>query len=318
MERAYFQLGAGATGDPSLYIEPLNLPHAFLVDCGIHHLGHARLLRTLFLFVSHTHLDHFIGFDSWMRVHLGGEDTLHIIGPAGIAEHVHHKIHGYVWNLAESVYLRFRVTELNPLKSFELLPSERYALNALQPEWPRIDPRDEWDFRFQPLQHLSIISCGYRIFTRDQWRVDEHALQATGWKPGPWIREVKMNEEGTIKIEGTQHNIPDLRNKLLYFSKGYSITYITDAVYHEQNFAKMVELAQGSDHLFCESSFLKEDEERAKKTHHLTTVQAAKIAKDAQVKHLHLFHFSRRYAGLEHLFLKEAKSVFPNVSIGTK
>jgi ribonuclease Z len=318
MERATFLLGAGATGDPSLYIEPANLPHAFLIDCGNNHLAHARLLRAQFLFLSHTHLDHFIGFDTWMRVHLGSENTLHVIGPAGTAAHVFHKIHGYVWNLAESVYLKFQVTELEPLRSFQLLPTSKYELQEVVSSWPMIDPKEEWMFRFQPLQHLSITSNAYRVFTPDHWKVDEKALQESGFKPGPWIKEMKSQEEGTILVEGAQRDVATLRKQLLYFASGYAITYITDAVYNPENAAKMVDLAQGSDHLFCESSFLKQDEERAKKTHHLTTVQAASIAKEAKVKQLHLFHFSRRYAGLEHLFLKEAREIFPHVSIGTR
>ena len=311
-------LGAGATGDPSLYIEPSNVAHSFLLDCGNNHLGHARLLRIRYLFVSHTHLDHFIGFDSWMRVHLGSTNTLHIIGPPGIAEHVFHKIHGYVWNLAETVYLKFEVTELGPLRSFQLLPSEKYALQEREPVQPVIDSRGEWSFEFQPLQHLSITSNGYRLFTLDQWRVNEEALEAIALKPGPWVKEIKTKEQGNVEIEGKQYSIAELRERLLYFAPGYAVTYITDAVYNSENAAKMVQLAQGSDHFFCESSFLKQDEDRAQRTHHLTTAQAATIAKEADVKHLHLFHFSRRYAGLEYLFLKEASEIFPRVTIGTK
>ncbi len=317
-DRAAFALGAGATGDPSLYIEPLNLPYSFLIDCGNQHLGHARLLRTRFLFVSHTHLDHFIGFDSWMRVHLGSTNTLHVIGPPGIAEHVFHKIHGYVWNLAETVYLKFRVTELDPLRSFELLPQEKYQLREIQAEQPVIDPRLEWSFRSASFQHLSIRSFGYRIFTQDQWRVNEEPLLSSGLKPGPWVKEIKTKEKGTVSVDGKERDIAELRSQLLYFAAGYSITYITDAVFHAENAERMIELASNSDHFFCESSFLKDDEDRAARTHHLTTVQAASIARDARVKQLHLFHFSRRYAGLEHVFLKEARSIFPHVVIGTK
>ena len=317
-ERAEFALGSGATGDPSLYIEPLNLAHSFLIDCGNHHLGHARLLRARFLFLSHTHLDHFIGFDSWMRVHLGSTNTLHIIGPPGMANHVHHKIHGYVWNLAETVYLNYRVTELEPLRSFELHPSTTYQLQEVEPGWPSIDPKEEWSFRFAPLQHLSIQSYGYRLFMRDQWRVDDEALEKSGLPRGAWLKEIKAKEEGSVLVADKSYEIATLRKQLLYFAPGYSITYISDAVFHEENVRKMVDLAADSDHFFCESSFLNEDQDRAAKTHHLTTIQAATIARQARVKKLHLFHFSRRYAGLEHLFLKEARSIFPKTMIGTR
>lgn len=315
-ERAIFALGAGATGDPSLYIEPANVVHSFLVDCGNNHLGHARLLRTKFLFLSHTHLDHFIGFDSWMRVHLGGDSTLHIIGPAGVSEHVYHKIHGYVWNLAETVYLKFAVTELNPRRSFQLLPNERYRLEEIPASAPELDPRGDWTFQFQPLQHLSITSCGYRIYRPDQWRVNEEALVASGLRPGPWIKQMKSEQEGVIQVDGKDRSIAELRKQLLYFSRGYSITYITDAVYHPENIPRMVELAKDSDHFFCESSFLKEDVDRAARTHHLTTHQAASIAKEANAKLLHLFHFSRRYVNAEQQFLSEAREIFPNTVIG--
>ena len=318
VERAGIVLGAGATGDPSLYIEPLNLAHAFLIDCGNHHLGHARLLRARFLFLSHTHLDHFIGFDSWMRVHLGSTNTLHVIGPPGTAQHVYHKIHGYVWNLAESVHLKYKITELEPLRSFELNPTTTYQLEEISPDWPEIDAKEEWAFRFASLQHLSIQSYGYRLFTRDQWRVDEEALQKSGLPPGSWLKEIKSKEAGDVTIGDKQYDIGTLRKELLYFAPGFAITYITDAVFHEENIPRMIELAADSDHFFCESSFLKEDHDRAARTHHLTTIQAATIAREAKVKQLHLFHFSRRYAGLEHLFLKEARSIFPRTMIGTR
>jgi ribonuclease Z len=276
------------------------------------------MLRARYLFLSHTHLDHFIGFDSWMRVHLGSENTLHIIGPAGVARHVYHKIHGYVWNLAETVYLQFRVTELDPLRCFQMLPSNGYELEEVDAQPLRIDPRGEWTFRHQPLQHLSIVSCGYRLYTPDSMRVDEGALAAGGFRSGPWVKEVKTKEAGRVQIDGKEHDIAELRERLLYHSRGYAITYITDAVFHPENAARMVDLARGSDHLFCESSFLKADADRAGRTHHLTTVQAATIAREAEVKQLHLFHFSRRYAGLEHLFLREAREVFPRVMIGAR
>jgi ribonuclease Z len=318
MERAIFALGSGATGDPCLYVEPANLPHSFLLDCGNQHLGHARLLRARFLFLSHTHLDHFIGFDSWMRVHLGSSNTLHIIGPSGTAQHVYHKIHGYVWNLAETVYLQFRVTELDPLRSFQLLPQKRYELEELKAERPFLDPRHDWNFRHQPLQHLSITSIGYRLFTQDQWKVDDDALANSGLEAGPWIKELKTNESGSMVIADKMFDVSELRKSLLYHSTGYSIAYITDAIYQGENIPRMIDLAKGVDHLFCESSFLKQDEDRAVRTHHLTTVQAATIAREAGVKVLHLFHFSRRYAGLEHVFLREAREIFPHTIIGTR
>ena len=66
---------------------------------------------------------------------------------------------------------------------------------TLQPEQPVFDPRDDWNFRHQPLQHLSITSIGYRLFTQDQWKVDEDALANTGIEAGPWIKELKSRRK---------------------------------------------------------------------------------------------------------------------------
>jgi ribonuclease Z len=112
--------------------------------------------------------------------------------------------------------------------------------------------------------------------------------------------------------------VRELRKELLYFANGFAITYISDAIFAGDNIGRMIDLASGSDHFFCESSFLNEDEDRATRTHHLTTVQAATIAREAAVKNLHLFHFSRRYSGLEHVFLREARGIFPQTFIGTR
>jgi ribonuclease BN (tRNA processing enzyme) len=64
----------GRSGDPGLYVETLFEKRAVLFDLGdisilsprkIHRLGH--------VFVSHAHIDHFIGFDRLLRVLVGRE-----------------------------------------------------------------------------------------------------------------------------------------------------------------------------------------------------------------------------------------------------
>ena len=52
-------------------------------------------------------------------------------------------------------------------------------------------------------------------------------------------------------------------------------------------------------------------EERAKKTGHSTTLQAATIAKKADVKRLLIGHYSQRYKDLNTL-LNETQEVFPD------
>jgi ribonuclease Z len=55
-------------------------------------------------------------------------------------------------------------------------------------------------------------------------------------------------------------------------------------------------LAEGCDMLVIESTFLDEDEGLAVDFGHLTAGQAARVARDAGVRHLVLTHFSQRYS----------------------
>ena len=62
----------GRKGDPALYIETLFEKHAVLFDLGdLSNLPPRKIHRLEHVFVSHTHIDHFIGFDRLLRVLAG-------------------------------------------------------------------------------------------------------------------------------------------------------------------------------------------------------------------------------------------------------
>ena len=59
--------------------------------------------------------------------------------------------------------------------------------------------------------------------------------------------------------------------------------------------------------------FEKAFEDQAAEKKHMTSTQAAQIAKDAQVDKMALIHYSPRYTDFElKVLLDEAKEVFPN------
>ncbi|HAP67599.1 MAG TPA: ribonuclease Z, partial [Nitrospinae bacterium] len=73
---------------------------AILFDLGsIDFVEPSKLLKVSDIFVSHTHIDHFIGFDHVLRLFLGRENSLRIFGPPGIIANVEGKLNGYTWNL---------------------------------------------------------------------------------------------------------------------------------------------------------------------------------------------------------------------------
>ena len=101
--------------DPGIYVEIRWSKRALLFDLGHNDgLGPTRLLRANEIFVSHTHMDHFIGFDAILRVALGRGKTLRLFGPPGLIDNVQGKLRGYTWNLVDGYPLTLDVQEFHP------------------------------------------------------------------------------------------------------------------------------------------------------------------------------------------------------------
>src|SRR5882762_3146169 len=123
----------GRYGDPTVYVETLFKTHSVLFDLGeIASLSPRKIRRVDQIFVSHAHIDHFIGFDHLLRLLVGHEKTVHLYGPAGFAERVYHKLQAYRWNLVESYGsdLVFVVSELETPNS---ISTRQFQLKKLLP-----------------------------------------------------------------------------------------------------------------------------------------------------------------------------------------
>src|SRR5438093_12663060 len=99
-------------GDPGLFIEIRWARRALLFDLGENQtLSTTRLLRASEVFVSHTHIDHFIGFDRLLRIALRRGKALRIYGPHGWLENLARKLRGYSWSLGDLYPLTIDVLE---------------------------------------------------------------------------------------------------------------------------------------------------------------------------------------------------------------
>src|SRR5215468_1342378 len=101
-------------GDPGLYVALRHQGRAMLFDLGrIDRQPAAALLKVTHVFVSHTHMDHFIGFDHLLRIFLARDQHLDLFGPPGIIANVRGKLAGYTWNLIESYPFTLTVHEVD-------------------------------------------------------------------------------------------------------------------------------------------------------------------------------------------------------------
>lgn len=92
---------------------------------------------------------------------------------------------------------------------------------------------------------------------------------------------------------------------------GKKLVYVSDTAY----FPELSTAAAEADCLIAEATFLDADAALAAEVGHMTATQAARVARDADVKVLYLNHLSQRYAQAEHLILEEAQRIFPNTHL---
>ena len=124
-------------------------------------------------------------------------------------------------------------------------------------------------------------------------------------KPGKHIRDLKQGKK--IIYEGKKYTQKDL----VFKEEGKKISFVLDTSIND----KIPGFVKDSDLFVCESSFSSDMEEKAKEYKHLTSKQAAEIAKKAKVKRLILTHISQRYEKTPGKILNEAKKVFKNSSV---
>lgn len=322
-------------GDPGLYVEIKWARRALLFDLGHNdRLGPTRLLRAGDLFISHTHMDHFIGFDRILRVALGRGKTLRLFGPPGLIANVTGKLSGYTWNLVDGYPLTVEVREFHPQETrvavfratdgFKVResPDEHSQLREdLAPFVVLEDPM--FTVRAIALNHR-IPSFGYALQEQFHVNVNKEKLHAAGLPVGSWLKEVKQylwqGKPDDFRFPATlyfehrretrEFRLGDVKERFVTITRGQKLAYVVDVRYDEENEAKIVELARGADIFYCESPYRDQDADKARERYHLTARQAGILAQKAGVRHLVVFHFSPRYTGQGEAIIQEAMEAF--------
>ncbi len=326
----------GAEGDPSVYADFKYERRALLFDMGdLHKLSARSLLKVSHIFISHAHVDHFIGFDQMLRLHLGREKILTLYGPSGFTGHVEAKLNGYSWNLVENYPYDFRLNVYDvgkgPLQAAQFCCRERFDRKPLVPLESLVEQTVILDepgllVKAALLEH-DIPCLAYALEEKQHINVDKVRLEAMGLAVGPWIhllKEAVLNEtsgQNTILVKTSEKEgaaekemtIKDLQANILRISRGQKIAYVTDAAFTDKNKKRIIELVKGADIFFCEAAFSEQDQVRAGQRRHLTAHQAGWLAKEAAADRLVLFHFSPRYHSQLDALYKEASEAFGKV-----
>jgi len=326
------QLVNGCRGDPALYIEFMFERRALLFDLGdLTRLPTRKILRVSDIFVSHTHMDHFIGFDHLLRMMVGRDKRVSLYGPAGLIEQTAHKLAAYTWNLVEN-YQADLILSVTEIHADGKAARARFRCHSSfrQEAYENIDGNSglllnegNLQVRCAVLDH-KIPCLAFALQERRHVNVWKNRLEERGLPTGPWLHALKQavlrNEpdETVIPIRWSDRgrmqekrlSLGDLKKDILRIVPGQKIAYVVDTLYNEDNARRIIELAEDADQLFIEAPFLQRDAAHAAARYHLTAHQAGTLARRARVQQCTPFHFSARYAGEEDTLRAEAAAAF--------
>lgn len=319
------QLVNGSTGDPVLYLDYPGSDNALLFDGGDNHaLTMTQLGDLEAVFISHHHVDHFIGLDRIMRANIDRDKTLHLFGPENTIQKVYDRIRSYEYPFFPFQKITVEVTEL-------LAGKKRTALLECTKRFPPPEVREhEWDGRVcyenDSLQVEAVavdhtVPClAYAMAERSGFHPDSDKLAGGLLRPGAWVQEaLRMLRAGTagqtkLDIQGGQFTLTSLANQYFVESPGARVAFVTDTLLTDELKPTLVKLAKGAWRLYCDCFYARAQEKSAKQYKHMMAFQSGELAKAAKVEQLVLIHFSTRYAGKYEALLDEAGAVFPKVT----
>ncbi len=315
------ELVNGPFGDPALYVDFRFEARALLIDLGhLDLLPPKKILRISDVFVSHTHMDHFCGFDRLLRICLGRDTALRMFGPPGFVAQVEHKLAAYTWNLVERYPGDFVIEAWEIDAAWQAHGRRLRFRDRFRPE--PLETRqlsggvllDEPAFRVRAALLDHGIPClGFAVEEKAHVNVWKNRLTELGLPVGPWLKELKdavirgAPDDQPVRAwwrdrDGEHERlftVGVLKDDILRLVPGEKIAYVTDVAFHDDNRRHIADLAGGAMRLFIECAFLDEDAALAGARSHLTAGQAGRITRECGAEFVTPFHFSPRYEGRE-------------------
>jgi ribonuclease Z len=267
------------------------MEESFLIDCGEGtqmQLSKYKIKRSKInhIFISHLHGDHYFGLIGLLTSMslLNRIQELHLHAPPELEQLI-------------NLQLNFASTHLSFALHFHPLQNEGLILdgNKMTVECFKVQHRiDCWGFLFRQKKNPRKL---------DAERAKIYEI------PSAFYEKLQRGEDYITK-KGT---IVPNEEVTTAATKPRSYAYCADTIYDES----LAEKVKGVDLLYHETTYLKDLQERAAARYHSTTVQAASIAKKAEVKKLLIGHFSSKYENLDE-FLTETVEIFKNTELAVQ
>ena len=321
-----------AFGDPGLYVDFCDERRALLFDLGdIARLLPRQLMRLSHVFVTHTHMDHFSGFDHLLRVMLGRKAGIVMFGGPNFLAQIEHKLSAYTWNVVHryevELVIDAREMGVDGGRQRALFSSRRRFAREASLSFERSDDvvHNEATFRVRGRFVDHDIPCvAYVIEEKARVNVAKDRLAALGVSTGAWLRELKhavltgAPDEAPIQVRWRDRDgehamtrqVGELRHLILDIVPGQRVGYVTDLRYTEPNVETLSQLMRDVDLLFIESVFLDEDKAHGLRKNHLTARQAGLIARRIGARAVVPFHFSPRYEGRSAALIAEVQAAW--------
>jgi ribonuclease Z len=251
-----------------------------LFDCG--EGTQRQLLKSIGLveleevFITHFHADHWLGLPGMLKTFSlrGRERGLTVYGPPGL----------------KALFNALRV----------VIGKNTYPIELVELEAGVELKRDGYLIAPFAVEHR-VTAYGYAIVEEERpGRFDDAKARELGVEFGPDFGRLQRGE--TVGgVEPAQVMGPPRPGRKVVLSGDTAPT------------ERMKVIAHGADLLIHEATFLDEERERAVETAHSTSLAAARLAADADVKMLALTHVSPRYSGGE--LRDEARAAFANTIV---
>ena len=238
------------------------------------------------IFVSHTHADHVTGLPGilMLSAQVDRSEPLYIYGPPKIAE-----------------YIETSRKVLDMYINYPIIVKEITAPCV-------VHQGEDFYIRAFPLQHTK--TCiGYTLEEMNRpGEFNPERAEELKIPRGPLWGKLQKGES-VQNVDGVLVKPEDVMGKE---RSGRKFSFVTDTQY----IPTIAPEVRGSNLLICEGMFADDCEEQAKEKKHMTSRQAATIARDSESLRMAMIHYSPRYTDRDlDVLLQQAREVYPNAEL---